>query len=253
MLTSQSLTDHAKKKTDPVLADPYFAACGALWDLLLTLKRNLKVAALVDAAAFARAEVHKAKERAQALSFDDLLTRLHDALQAGDKADAEEGSGEALARSIRARFPVAMIDEFQDTDPVQYGIFQRLYLDRPELTLIMIGDPKQAIYSFRGGDIFAYGRAKADLGPANLYSLGINWRSTPAAIRAVNTLFERRGDEAFVFGAAIPFVPVTAAERTHQPLYRGSDAQPALTLWTLPVNAMPRGRRRPYQRTRSAP
>ena len=134
-----------------------------------------------------------------------------------------------------------MIDEFQDTDPVQYGIFQRLYLDQPELTLIMIGDPKQAIYSFRGGDIFAYGRAKADVGPANLYSLGTNWRSTPAAIQAVNTLFERRGDEAFVFGAAIPFVPVTAAERTHQPLYRDSDAQPALTLWTLPCERNAKG------------
>ncbi len=241
-LTAQSIAERALKRSpDPRLDDPYFTACGALWDLLLTLRRDLKVAALVDAAAFARAEVRTAKERAQALSFDDLLTRLHDALQAGDEADAEGGPGEALARSIRARFPVAMIDEFQDTDPIQYGIFQRLYLDRPELTLIMIGDPKQAIYSFRGGDVFAYGRAKADVGPANLYSLGTNWRSTPAAIQAVNTLFERRGAEAFVFGTDIPFIPVTAAERTHQPLYRDSDAQPALTLWTLPCERDAKG------------
>ena len=90
----------------------------------------------------------------------------------------------------------------------------------------MIGDPKQAIYSFRGGDIFAYGRAKADVGPANLYSLGTNWRSTPAAIQAVNTLFERRGDEAFVFGDGHPLRPGDRG-RAHPPAPVSGRSEPS--------------------------
>ena len=74
VLTPQSLTKHAKKKADPNLAEPYFDACGDLWDQLQTLQRDLRVAALLDAAAFARDQVELAKERAQALGYDDLLT-----------------------------------------------------------------------------------------------------------------------------------------------------------------------------------
>ena len=252
-LTPQSLAKHAKKKGDPALADPYFETCGRLWEDLCALKRDLQLAALADAAAFVRVQVRAAKERAQVLGYDDLLIRLHDALRAGPPdgpdgragdaggdagGDASGDRGNALAEAVITRFPVAMIDEFQDTDPVQYGIFHRLYQHSSgtdtATSLVMIGDPKQAIYSFRGGDIFAYGRAKRDAGPQHLYSLGTNWRSTPDAIRAVNTLFGRRGTAAFVFGEAIPFAPAEPAPRAHRRLHRDRKAQTALTLWTLP-------------------
>ncbi|WP_282877015.1 UvrD-helicase domain-containing protein [Pseudomonas peli] len=102
----------------------------------------------------ARFEVEK-RRRAE-MGFDDMLLRLQHAL-------ASE-AGERLASLIREQFPVALIDEFQDTDPVQYGIFERIYRiseNRAETGLFMIGDPKQAIYAFRGADIYTYLAAPA--------------------------------------------------------------------------------------------
>ena len=88
------------------------------------------------------------------MGFDGLLTGLGQAL-----------SSEALVKRIRQQFPEALIDEFQDTDPVQYRIFDRLYpANEAGLGLIMIGDPKQAIYAFRGADIFTYLQARQDAG-----------------------------------------------------------------------------------------
>ncbi|HSQ06081.1 MAG TPA: 3'-5' exonuclease, partial [Chromatiaceae bacterium] len=103
-------------------------------------------------------------------------------------------------------------------------------------------DPKQAIYGFRGGDIFAYGEAKADLAPGAHYSLGTNWRSTPEAITAINALFGRRGADAFVLSNAVPFAPVTPAQRPHQYLQRDGKPQTALTLWTLPDETDAKGK-----------
>ena len=230
-----------KSTPDASLKDPFFDACGELWDQILTLRRDLKVAALTDAATSARAQVEAAKEHAQALGYDDLLTRLHAALHQPMPEPGRPDTAEALARALRGRFPVVMIDEFQDTDAIQYGIFRRLYLGQEGLGLVMIGDPKQAIYGFRGGDIFVYARAKTDVGPANIHSLGTNWRSTPGVIQAVNTVFGRRGGDAFVFGEAIPFAPATPAPRPHQALYRDGEAQAALTLWALPRELSSKG------------
>jgi exodeoxyribonuclease V beta subunit len=231
VLGSASISANRLKKPDPLLDDAFFARCGQLVAELAALSRDLRVAALADAAAFARERVRALKAKAQLLSFDDLLTELQAALQGA--------RGAALADAIRAQFPVAMIDEFQDTDPVQYGIFRTLYRDRPDCGLIMIGDPKQAIYSFRGGDIFTYMQAKADLnadlGDGGLYTLETNWRSTPSLINAVNQVFRRRGEDAFVYRETITFAPVVAAERPHRGLSIQGRAQPALRLWTLPL------------------
>lgn len=98
-----------------------------------------------------RTSIQQEKRQRAELGFDDLLSRLDGALQSG--------GGEQLAQAIRQRYPVAMIDEFQDTDPQQYRIFQKLYVGRPDCGLLLIGDPKQAIYAFRGADIFTYMRA----------------------------------------------------------------------------------------------
>jgi len=146
VLTTNCIETNKLTKPDPELDDDFFLQCDQVRQELAHLQRDLRTAALSEAAAFARGEVREAKQQAQLLSFDDLLTEMRDALT--------RENGNALADSVREQFPVAMIDEFQDTDPVQYGIFRRLYLDQPDCGLIMIGDPKQAIYSFRGGDIF---------------------------------------------------------------------------------------------------
>ena len=109
---------------------------------------------------------------------------------------------------IRHRFPAAMIDEFQDTDPVQYDVFRRVWHEAPAeagLGLVLIGDPKQAIYSFRGADVFTYLSAHEDAGEA-VYGLERNYRSDPGLIAAVNALFDRPRDPFQVKG--IDFAPV---------------------------------------------
>lgn len=116
-----------------------------------------------------RETVAQEKRRRGELGFDDMLSRLDTALRSE--------SGEALAAAIRTRFPVAMIDEFQDTDPQQYRIFRRIWRHQPDTALLLIGDPKQAIYAFRGADIFTYMKARSEVSAH--YTLDTNWRSAP--------------------------------------------------------------------------
>lgn len=115
-------------------------------------------------------------------NFDDLLRLLRDALYSAQ--------GEELAQFIRVQYPFAMIDEFQDTDAQQYHIFSKIYLHQQttENGFIMIGDPKQAIYKFRGADIFTYFQA-AEQADAR-FTLGTNWRSEQRLVNAVNSLFQ---------------------------------------------------------------
>ncbi len=120
------------------------------------------------------------------LSFTDLLTELHLVLRGG--------SGALLAERIRTRYPVALIDEFQDTDRLQADIFEKIYPSDDASTgnLFVVGDPKQSIYRFRGADVFAYLDARKRLA-ANHKELRLdrNYRSTPKLVRAVNALFGR--------------------------------------------------------------
>ncbi|RUO63567.1 exodeoxyribonuclease V subunit beta [Pseudidiomarina insulisalsae] len=123
------------------------------------------------------------QQRAE-IGFDDMLTRLRDALREDDGR---------LAAQLRQQFPIAMIDEFQDTDPVQYEIFDRIYqIDAtPEGTAIfLIGDPKQAIYSFRNADIFTYLQARRAT-TGRHHTLGTNFRSTTQMVNSINELFSR--------------------------------------------------------------
>lgn len=115
------------------------------------------------------AELEIRKRRRGALGYDDLLTRLADALEPEDSP--------ARVR-MQQRWPIVMVDEFQDTDPVQWQVIERAFSGRS--TLVLIGDPKQAIYAFRGGDIATYLRAAATAGDKQ--TLGTNWRSDRALV-----------------------------------------------------------------------
>jgi exodeoxyribonuclease V beta subunit len=240
-LTAMGIDQARLKKPDPDLDHPFFAAADGFYSRYTRLVHDLRIAALEDAADAARQQVDRAKKEARLLSFDDLLTRTDQALK-GE-------TGEALAISVRQRYPVALIDEFQDTDPIQYRIFRQLYLDQPECSLIMIGDPKQAIYSFRGCDIFTYMQARKDVGSDSIYTLGTNWRSSPGMVGAVNRIFSRREDDAFVYGDSIPFIPVHAADREHRELLRAGVRQAPLTLWMLPVDEDAKGNEKPLSKT----
>ena len=139
-------------------------------------------------------------------------------------------NGEALAAAIRTRFPVAMIDEFQDTDPQQYRIFRRIWRQQPNTALLLIGDPKQAIYAFRGADIFTYMKARSEVEAH--YTLDTNWRSSPGMVESVNALFGRM-DSAFMF-REIPFQPVKFAARNASLRFEFNGVnQPAMNFWLL--------------------
>lgn len=188
-------TLYEKTKKGRAPEHPVFTAIDDLLTATLSLRDILMVQAIQDI----RAAVRTEKQRRAALGFDDLLGRLDDALRAPQ--------GTTLAAAIRARHPVAMIDEFQDTDPQQYRIFRAIYGDQPESAMLLIGDPKQAIYAFRGADIFTYMRAREDVKAH--YTLQTNWRSSPDMVNSVNRVFQCV-DNPFIFNA-IPFLPVRPA------------------------------------------
>ncbi len=131
--------------------------------------------------AFVRRELPRRKERLGVMGFDDLLMALEQALTA-------PLTGERLARAVRRRYPVALIDEFQDTDPTQWSIFRTLY-GRGDV--VLIGDPKQAIYGFRGADVFAYLAAAEHVPEASRFTMHTCWRSDPSLIRAVGAIYAR--------------------------------------------------------------
>jgi len=129
----------------------------------------------VDFASAVRREVERRKHLRGVLSYDDLLSRLADALEADD----------APARQrMRQRWEVVLVDEFQDTDPVQWEVLDRAFSARA--TLVLIGDPKQAIYAFRGGDVVTYLRAAGTA--TTRHTLATNWRSDAGLVGALQVL-----------------------------------------------------------------
>lgn len=170
---------------------------------------------------FVSAKAEEQKRIKNMFTFDDLLLRLHDALNGP--------SGEMLAEHIRSEYAAALIDEFQDTDPVQYEIFMRIF--DTHKTFYLIGDPKQAIYSFRGADIFAYMNAAAQ--SEFQFTLDCNWRSHPGLVKAVNTMFST-SQNPFLF-KEIQFIPVKAASNTASMIIDSKKVAP-LEMWYIPAD-----------------
>lgn len=153
------------------------------------------------------------KRDAAVIQFDDLVTRLRDALR-------DPVSGERLAHRICSRYKAVFVDEFQDTDEAQYEVFDRCFPQNSNTVFFMIGDPKQAIYAFRGADIYAYLRAKNEIEGDHQYTLTKNYRSAPELLRAVSELFSGNPDadvgtefqNAFLQDG-IPFVQVESGRK----------------------------------------
>jgi exodeoxyribonuclease V beta subunit len=168
-----------------------------------------------------RAALTGKKREKNVQTFADLLWGLRSAL-------AGRG-GERLSRAVRARFKAALIDEFQDTDPVQYAIFKEIF-GQEESQLFFIGDPKQAIYGFRGADVFAYMEAARDA--STRYTLRENWRSEPRLITAINTLFSE-SRQPFVYDE-IPFQPAGPAKAKDSEILRVDGRhEPPFQMWFL--------------------
>jgi exodeoxyribonuclease V beta subunit len=187
---------------------------------------------LAHAAMEVGAAYRKAKTKLAQFDFSDLLQHLYHALQASDGR---------LAAAIRQQFPVALVDEFQDTDPWQYGALSKIYGASPsqseaatEVGLIMIGDPKQAIYSFRGADLNTYLSARH--AAQAIHTLTGNHRSTTGLVAAVNQVFSHALKP---FGE-VPYESVSACNDKILPLQVAGQAQPAMTVWHLQHNRTPR-------------
>jgi exodeoxyribonuclease V beta subunit len=171
------------------LVPPYLAALQACDEYLA----RRRVALLHRVRDDARARLALLKRQRRVQTYDDLIDGVADALAGAH--------GDALARSLRAQYAVALVDEFQDTDARQWQLFDRVFGNgSAELglapALFLIGDPKQAIYGFRGGDVHAYlaARSSADQAPP----LAHNFRSRPSLLAAIDALYAQAGEDAFV-------------------------------------------------------
>lgn len=247
--TPLALTDAARKRLSPegmaeackgstldVLLPETFAQLQQLLVDMVQLPKPA-VAIRLHAAAQVQARLQWLKRQAGTFGFADMLQRL-DAALAGE-------NGANLRSSILAQYPVALIDEFQDTSPLQYRLFDRIYRtvdNNPDSALLLIGDPKQSIYGFRGADIYSYLRARQAT-EGRHYVLDVNYRSTQGVVRTVNQWFaqaeERSGQAAFMFRTwadgesynPLPFNPVSANGRKEQ-LHSHGVAVPAMqVLW----------------------
>ena len=192
----------------------------------------------------ARQRIAALKRRRRVQTYDDLIDGVADAL--------EGEHGEELVQRLRAQYHVALVDEFQDTDARQWRIFERVFgagsadesagpadptsarpRDPQARFLALIGDPKQAIYGFRGGDVHTYLDACAVAARAPL--LAHNFRSRPSLLGAVEALYTQAGEDAFVDGR-IRFHPVEAGgQRGDDDFQYGGVTAPALTVWHAPL------------------
>ncbi|MBU4259805.1 MAG: exodeoxyribonuclease V subunit beta, partial [Proteobacteria bacterium] len=212
--TASKLKDSVKKNHTPP-DHKFFDICDELYEKASALETEMEkhlVFLKVEFFRFAKSELPKRKRDENIQFFDDLLITVKEAL--------ESKGGKELEKAVRKRYKAALVDEFQDTDPVQYEIFKRIFSPQGSI-LFMIGDPKQAIYSFRGADIFSYMRAARNA--EFKYTLTENWRSEARLITAINTIFSSI-NEPFIFDW-IPFEKaqpvesnITDKEKTSSPL-----------------------------------
>jgi exodeoxyribonuclease V beta subunit len=214
------IKDKTLKAFDPI-EHPFFQQWQDFLDLWTELDKssddflnNIRIELLQHL----QTELPKEKQRLGVLSFDDLLLQMQQALQAHPQ----------LAEDLYRKYPAALIDEFQDTDPIQYDIFSAIYASQKNQTVFLVGDPKQAIYSFRGGDIHTYLKAKADTSEANHYTLDKNWRSHPDLINAFNALYSQSKNPFKDEG--IEYVNVDSGDKSTAELVLQSNDKP-LRLW----------------------
>ena len=150
-------------------------------DYCLTLEVDCPVFLKLQAIEFVDVYLRKLKENENFHDYNDLLSEADNALK-----DMQ------FRRFVQQKFNAGIIDEFQDTDPLQYSIFKAIFMDRPDKRLIMVGDPRQAIYAFRGGDIATYltARQECELNAGKKYTLTTNYRSSGEMIDSFNTFFD---------------------------------------------------------------
>ena len=185
-------------------------------DSMAAYQDSLSICLHHDFRAYLQTRLAELKLQRNQISSDDFIERLLNALQAPQ--------GPALAQAIRTAYPVALVDEFQDTDDKQWAIFKALYSNQPNTSLTLIGDPKQAIYAFRGGDIHTYLNARESAQQRETL-LG-NYRSDADLLDAIQRLFTGKHAHPF-YEPGIAFVPLSA-EKTPGKVCIAGNTLPAL-------------------------
>jgi exodeoxyribonuclease V beta subunit len=227
--------DKARLFRDTVLADKtnnkcttpshaFFAQAEAYLALREELEQSLFLARcrlLERLFAEGSSQLQTLKRSRQVVAFNDMLANVHERLQHPDYP--------WLGDSLRTRFPAALIDEFQDTDPLQLAIFRKIY-DTDDSLVFLVGDPKQAIYSFRHADLHSYLRATRWAG--RQWSLTDNQRSSRPLLAGLNSLFGRNGG-AFVL-PEVQYRQVEFGTKPRAPFHDGSEARAPLQVWRLP-------------------
>jgi len=223
--TTQALKDKGWAEAEGFA---FFAAMQTYIELFDATPSTEKHIALHAAHAVGEA-YQAAKTQRAAFDFSDLLQNLHHAVMANDGR---------LATAIRQQYPVALVDEFQDTDPWQYGTLNRIYAPdacNQANALVMIGDPKQAIYSFRGADLGTYLQARSDAQATNddaLHTLTGNHRSSVGLVQAVNHVFMQTPHPFASAQGEIEFVEVSAQGKEPALVVNGEE-YPPLTVWQM--------------------
>ena len=223
-LLSCSILKKRTNRNQVTPSHPFFDAASALLTARQAITRELDLARmhlireLIDTVG---ADLGQRKRERRVISFDDMLYNLYAALESGDHP--------GLAASLRDKFPVALIDEFQDTDPLQFAIFDRIY-GKSGAPTFFVGDPKQAIYSFRNADLHAYLRARKSASAE--YTLAHNQRSTQGLIEALNGLFSATSNAFMLPG--LGYHPVQMGDKERKPFSDKSETRADLQVWTLP-------------------
>ena len=192
------------KKGEAAPTDGFFDRLGELREAATSPAADPAVRVAIGVAAHARRHVAEAKRAGGLLTFDDLLGRVAAAL-------ADPQRGDALRQEVRSRYPVAMIDEVQDTDPLQHRILEDLFGGVPDeetgRAYLSIGDPKQSIYRFRGADVAGFVASRERTDPARRHGLLTNFRSDAPLVAAAQAAFSVAGDTPFGdTGIALPAV-----------------------------------------------
>ncbi|MCX7898234.1 MAG: exodeoxyribonuclease V subunit beta [Rhodocyclaceae bacterium] len=226
LLSATEIAKAAKKTGDRPL-HPFHEAVDALLPLAKALAACFEQRTRVWVSDFlrtAKEQIRKRRAQTGVQSYDDLIEDLALALSGR--------GGDRLAAELRARYWAALVDEFQDTDLTQWAILSRLFGDQ-ERPLILVGDPKQAIYGFRGADVFAYLTARCK---ATMHGLIVNRRTDQSLLTGINALFS--APRAFLLDG-VSFEPAKAAEENERPVFRIDGRSPPrpLELWHLPPPA----------------
>ncbi len=217
---TKSYIEESLKKGFKLKIHPFFEICEEFFQIskLLESMYKRKMSFLkAELVRYMKEELEKRKASKGVVSFDDLLMIVYRGIM----------QNELLVSCLRERYLVGIIDEFQDTDPIQYQIFRKIFSSKDH-ALYLIGDPKQSIYSFRGADVFTYIKAGKEID--SKFTLKENYRSLPDLIEAVNAIF-LKNKTPFVY-KEIEFIPSEAPENSSvSPIYLDKKKEACLKVW----------------------